>query len=210
MICALQVASPDTLLIGAVERPPPSVLAADSARYGLPQVRIPTRQGTALVWLLRALDTVFVVASIPDSTPYWGDDFVLSLDTRGDGAPSPQHDDFQLYFRRVLDSSVVYRGRNGRWQPPRDDPDWRLGSDRAGGGWEVRASGDARGWGLVLRLDPAWFAGEAGRLPRVAFRIYDDSPSGWFAWPPPQGTAPAAQVEQSPALWSSVKAAQDE
>jgi hypothetical protein len=21
-------------------------------------------------------------------------------------------------FRRVLDSSVVYRGRNGRWEPP--------------------------------------------------------------------------------------------
>lgn len=210
LLSPLQVGSDDTLVIRTVDRAPLPGEAIDSAHNGLPQVRIPTRQGTALVWLFRASDTVFVAASIPDSTPYWGDDFVLSLDTRGDGAPSPQHDDFQLYFRRVLDSSVVYRGRNGRWQPPRGDPDWRLGPDRTGGGWEVAASDDARGWSLVLRLDPAWFAGEAGRLPRVAFRIYDDSPSGWFAWPPPQGTAPAAQVEQSPALWSWVKAAQEE
>ena len=205
MIYALQVASPETLLIRTIERPPPPGAAADSARYGPPQVRISTRQGTALVWLLRASDTVFVAASIPDSTPYWGDDFVLSLDTRGDGAPSPQHDDFQLYFRRVLDSSVVYRGRNGRWQPPRGDPDWRLGSDRAGGGWEVAASDDARGWSLVLRLDPAWFAAEDGRLPRVAFRIYNDVPSGWYAWPLPRGSAPATTVEQAPVLWSVVR-----
>ena len=205
MICALQVASPDTLLIRAIERPPPPGAAADSARYGPPQVRISTRQGTALVWLLRASDTVFVAASIPDSTPYWGDDFVLSLDTRGDGAPSPQHDDFQLDFRRVLDSSVVYRGRNGRWQPPRDDPDWRLGAERSGGGWEVSERDGSRGWSLLVRLDPAWLAGENGRLPRIAFRIYDDSPSGWYAWPPPQGSAPPTTVEHTPALWSMAK-----
>lgn len=103
---------------------------------GEPAIRIPTRQGTALVWLLRASDTVFVVASIPDSTPSWRDDFVLSLDIKGDGGPSPQHDDFQMDFPRELDSSVVYRGRNGRWQLPQDDPDWRLGSARSSGGWE--------------------------------------------------------------------------
>ena len=204
LISALQVASPETLLIRTIERPPPPGVAADSARYGDPQVRIPTRQGTALVWLLRASDTVFVAASVPDSTPYWGDDFVLSLDTRGDGAPSPQHDDFELYFRRVLDSSVVYRGRNGRWQPPRDDPDWRLGSDRAGGGWEVSAWDGAQGWSILVRLDPAWFAGEAGRMPRVAFRIYDDSPSGWYAWPAPQDVTPPS-VEQMPGVWVPVR-----
>ena len=204
LISALQVASPETLLIRAVERPPPPGVVADFVRYGPPQVRIPTRQGTALVWLLRAKDTVFVVASIPDSTPYWGDDLALSLDTRGDGGPSPGHDDFQLDFRRVLDSSVVYRGRNGRWQPPQDNPDWRLGAHRSGGGWEVSARDGSSGWSLVLRLDPAWFAAEPGRLARVAFRIYDDSPSGWFAWPP-QGSAPAATLDQSPALWVLVK-----
>jgi hypothetical protein len=205
LLSVLQLGSGDTLIIRTVDRVPLAGDATDSGRYGPPQVRIPTRQGTALVWLLRAMDTVFVAASIPDSTRYWGDDFVVSLDTRGDGAPSPQHDDFQLYFRRVLDSSVVYRGRNGRWQPPRDDPDWRLGSDRVGGGWEVSARDRGRGWSIMVRLDPSWFAGEAGRLPRVAFRIYDDSPSGWFAWPRPQGAAPPSSVEQTPVRWAPIR-----
>lgn len=171
---------------------------------GEPTIRIRTGQGTALVWLLRASDTVFVAASIPDSTPYWGDDFVLSLDTRGDGGPSPQHDDFQLDFRRVLDSSVVYRGRNGRWQPPWGDPDWRLGSDRDGGGWEVSARDCAQGWSILVRLDPAWFAGEGGHRARIAFRIYDDSPSGWYPWPSPQGSAPT-MVERAPYEWIPVR-----
>ncbi|HWN17687.1 MAG TPA: hypothetical protein VNO19_02115, partial [Gemmatimonadales bacterium] len=91
IICVLQVAAPETLLIRPIRRPPPPGIAIDSARYGPPQVRIPTRQGTALVWLLRASDTVLVAAIIPDSTPYWGDDFVLSIDIKGDGGPSPQH-----------------------------------------------------------------------------------------------------------------------
>ncbi|HET6778598.1 MAG TPA: hypothetical protein VFH26_06895 [Gemmatimonadales bacterium] len=201
----LQLAAADTLPIRVINRPPPPGSRIDSVGLGLPQVRIPTGQGTALVWLLRAQDTVFVLASIPDSTPYWGDDFVISLDTRGDGAPAPQHDDFQLYFRRRLDSSVVYRGRNGRWEPPRGDPDWRLGRERAGGGWEVSARDDSAQWSLLLRLDPAWFAGEAERLPRVAFRIYDDAPSGWYSYPAARGKAPAASVEQAPVLWAVVK-----
>jgi hypothetical protein len=164
-----------------------------------------TGQGTAQIWLLRARDTVFLAARIPDSTHYWGDDFVVSLDTDGDGAASPQHDDFQLYFRRVLDSSVVYRGRNGRWEPPRDDPDWRLGSERAGGGWEVSANDGARGWTILVRLDPAWFGGESGRWSRIAFRIYDDSPGGWFSWPSPSKGAPPTTVERTPSLWAPVR-----
>jgi hypothetical protein len=205
LLLTLQGLALDTIRVRAIDRPPLPQERVDSIRYRTPQVRLVTRQGTVMVWLLRAADTVFVAASMPDSTPYWGDDFVLSMDTRGDGAPSPQHDDFQLYFRRVLDSSVVFRGRNGRWEPPRGDPDWRLGPDRSGGGWEVSAKSDARGWNLLLRLDPAWFAGESGRLPRVAFRVYDDSPSGWFAWPPPVGAAPASSVEQTPTLWIPVR-----
>jgi hypothetical protein len=201
----LQLAA-DTLLIRTIDRPPPPNLTIDSASLGPPQVRIRTGEGTAVVWLLRARDTVFILASIPDSTVYWGDDFIVNIDTRGDAAPDPQHDDFQLYFRRVLDSSVVFRGRNGRWQPPRGDPDWRLGRERAGGGWEVSGRNDRRGWSLLLRLDPAWFGGEAGRLPRIAFRIYDDSPSGWFAWPPPRGILQQqSSVEQAPRLWSPIR-----
>ena len=205
LFSALQVASTDTVVIRTLDRSPLPGEGADSVSYGRPQVRIPTRQGIALVWLVRSADTVFVAARIPDSTAYWGDDFVLSIDTKGDAAASPQHDDFQLYFRRVLDSSVVFRGRSGRWEPPRGDPDWRLGKERAGGGWEVSARDDSQAWRILVRLDPAWFAGEAGRLPRVAFRIYDDSPSGWFAWPRPQGAALPSSVEQTPKLWAPIR-----
>jgi hypothetical protein len=192
----------DSLTIRTISRPPRPDTSIDSAHLGSPQVRLRTGQGTALVWLLRSADTVFVAASIPDSTFYWGDDFVLSLDTRGDGAPTPQHDDFQWYFRRVLDSSVVYRGRNGRWEPPRGDPDWRIWRERSGGGWEVSGRNGLRGWSFLLRLDPAWFPGEGDRRPRLAFRIYDDAPSGWYAWPLPPGATPATTVEQTPAAWA--------
>jgi hypothetical protein len=205
LLWVLQLSSADTLEIRSIERPPRPGETVDSGRFGPPQIRLRTRQGTALVWLLGAADTLFVAVDIPDSSFYWGDDLVLSWDTRGDGAPTPQHDDFQWYFRRVLDSSVVFRGRNGRWEPPRADPDWRLGPDRSGGGWEVARQNTASGWSLLLRLDPAWLVREPGRLPRLAFRIYDDAPHGWYAWPPPRDRVPATTVEQSPALWGVVK-----
>jgi hypothetical protein len=205
LLFLLAVQTGDTLTVRTIAHPPRPDARIDTVALGEPTIRIRTGQGTALLWLLRAADTFFVAASIPDSTPYWGDDFVLSLDTRGDGAPDPQHDDFQLDFRRALDSSVVFRGRSGRWEPPRADPDWRLGPDRAGGGWEVSNGDGPHGWSLLVRLDPAWLAGEAGRLPRVAFRIYDDSPGGWFSWPLPQRAAPATVVEQTPSVWSPIR-----
>jgi hypothetical protein len=206
LLCLLAVQTGDTLTIRTIGHPPPPETRIDSAALGSPTLRIRTGQGSALVWVLRATDTVFIAAAFPDTTPYWGDDFVLSLDTRGDAAPTVQHDDFQLYFRRVLDSSMVFRGRNGRWEPPRGDPDWRLGADRSGGGWEVGGASDTSGWTLLLRLDPAWFAGEAGHLTRVAFRVYDDSPGGWFSWPLPPPGVPATVVEETPSLWSPVQA----
>jgi hypothetical protein len=205
LFLALQLAPPDTLRIREIDRPPPAAAIIDSVSLGSPQVRIQTGQGTAQVWLLRARDTVFVATSIPDSTPYWGDDFVLSIDTRGDGAPTPQHDDFQLYFRRALDSSVVYRGRSGRWEPPRGDPDWRIGRERSGGGWEVSGRNQTQNWTMVLRLDPAWLKGEAGRLPRIAFRIYDNDPGGWFTWPPSIRGHLATEIERTPSAWIPVR-----
>ena len=184
--------------------PPPPGEIVQGPVYGPPQVRIPTRQGSALVWLLRAADSFFVAVTIADTTPYWGDDFVLSLNTSGRGGDRPGHDDFQWYLRRTLDSTVIYRGRAGRWEAPRGDPDWRLGAERSGGGWEVSARDDKNAWHLVLRLDPAWLAGTDGRLPRIAFRVYDDSPGGWFAWPVPVGKTPA-EVEQSPDDWAPIR-----
>jgi hypothetical protein len=105
-----QLRSADTIAVSRLEESPSPSIAIDSTVLGPPQVRIPTRARPALVWLLRAGDTVFVAASLSDTSQYWGDDFVISLDTRGDGAADPQHDDFQLYFRRTIDSSVVYPG----------------------------------------------------------------------------------------------------
>lgn len=205
LLFLLATQASDTARVRAIPHPPLPDTRIDTVALGEPRLRIRTGQGTALVWLLRAADTLFIAASIPDSTPYWGDDFVLSLDTQGDGAPSPQHDDFQLDFRRVLDSSVVYRGRNGRWEPPRNDPDWRLGADRSGGGWEVSGHNDGRGWSVLVRLDPAWFADEDGRRPRIALRIYDDAPGGWFTWPLPRGGTPPTMVERTPALWAPLE-----
>jgi hypothetical protein len=201
----LQASTPDTVAIRSIGRPPASGDAIDSVHYGPPQQHLRTRQGVARLWLLRASDTFFVAATIPDSTRHWGDDFVLSLDTKGDGGDNPQHDDFQLYLRRTLDSSVVFRGRLGRWEPPRGDPDWRLGAARSGGGWEVSARDGAKGWSLLLRLDPAWLEGAEGRLPRLAIRIYDNDPQGWFAWPLPEGTPQASSVERVPDLWAAVR-----
>jgi hypothetical protein len=202
LLCTLHFGPPDTLRVRAIPFPPTADQTADSARYGPPQVRIPTRQGIARVWLLRASDTLFIAAVLPDSSHYWGDEFVLSIDTRGDGGASPLHDDFQWYFRRLMDSSTVYRGRNGRWEPPKGDPDWRLGPERFGGGWEVSAHDGAGGWSLLLRLDPVWLLGMEGQLPRVAFRVFDNDPQGWFAWPHPNGVPQASSVEQRPELWA--------
>lgn len=191
----------DTLRIRAIPRAPAADGQVDSTGWSEPQVRIVTRQGTASIWLLRAADTVFIAASIPDTTASWADALAICFDVLGDGAGAPQHDDFQWSFQRVLDSSVVYRGRAGRWEPPHDDPDWRLGAEHSGGGWQVGAGDRGRGWWLVLRLDPAWLEGASGRRPTIGFRIHDNDPNGWYAWPEIETSAGATLLERTPALW---------
>lgn len=200
---ALQAPPRDTAPPRLLESVPADAGSSVSS-LGAPSVRIRTGQGAASIWIVRSRDSAFVVARIPDSTYYWGDDLVISLDVSGDRGTVPGHDDFQWYFRRALDSSVVYRGRGGRWEAPRGDPDWRLGTSREGGGWTVDGRSDAAGWSLVLRLDGAWLQGEAGRRPALALRIYDDSPGGWFAWPAPAEGRQPAGVERVPDLWGSV------
>jgi hypothetical protein len=200
---AFQASPRDTVPVRRVESVPADA-GASAAALGEPALRIGTGQGAASIWLLRTRDSAFVVARIPDSTYYWGDDLVISLDVSGDRGAVPGHDDFQWYFRRALDSSVVYRGHGGRWEAPRGDPDWRLGPSREGGGWTVNSRSETAGWSLVLRLDAAWLEGEAGRRPGIAFRIYDDSPSGWFAWPARANGRQPASVERVPDLWGVV------
>ena len=194
----------DTLTVRQIDRPPGVRSLSDTANWGAPQIQVRTGQGTASVWLLRAADSVYVAAVIPDSTPYWGDDLVVSLDTEGDRADAPQHDDFQWYLRRALDSSVVYRGRAGRWEPPQGDPDWRLGRHHSAAGWDVRVRDGARGWTVILRLDAGWL-GRTRTAAGLAVRVYDDQPGGWYSWPiPPPGVQPA-RVEGRPALWGAVR-----
>jgi hypothetical protein len=200
---AFQAAPRDTVPVRLVESVPADA-GSSAAALGEPALRIGTGQGAASIWLLRTRDSAFVVARIPDSTYYWGDDLVISLDVSGDRGPVPSHDDFQWYLRRTLDSSVVYRGRGGRWEAPRGDPDWRLGPSREGGGWTVDSRSEAAGWSLVLRLDAAWLEGEGGRWPGIAFRIYDDSPSGWFAWPAPETGRQPVSVERLPDAWAAL------
>ena len=196
---------PPRIELRDVAVPPQAEAPLDSATWGTPQITIATRSGRASVWLLRSADSVFVVVRVPDRTPSWADAVSLCLDVSGDRAPAPGHDDFQFALRRVLDSSVVYRGRNGRWQPPLDDPDWRVGAAHAGGGWEASAASDAAGWSLVLRLDPAWLAGEGGRRPGMAVILHNDDPSSWSAWPSrPDGSSPH-DLDQTPSGWALVQ-----
>jgi hypothetical protein len=198
----LQAVPADTVPLRRSDAAP--LVSESLAGLGAPSVVLHTGQGEARIWMVRAADSAFIVARIPDATYYWGDDLVISLDVAGDRGRTPGHDDFQWYFRRMPDSSVIYRGRGGRWEAPRGDPDWRLGSEREGGGWTVDARDDAEAWTLVLRLDAAWLAGESRRRPGIAFRVYDDSPGGWFAWPAPKAGGQAAGVERVPDLWGVV------
>jgi hypothetical protein len=196
---------PDTLHVRSIAQAPPADGSVDSLAWGAPQVRIDTRQGSASVWLLRAHDTVFVAAVIPDRTRSWSDALAICFALSGGERSAPEHQDFQWSFQRTLDSSVVYRGRAGRWEPPLGDPDWRLAKAREGGGWEVSGSDGPRGWTVVLRLDPAWLEGERGHRPAIGLRIHDGDPNGWYSWPAPTTSAGGTLLERTPALWVPIE-----
>jgi hypothetical protein len=153
--------------------------------------------------LLRSADTVLVLGRVPDTTRWWSDEVVMSLHLAGDAAATPQHDDFQWVLRRVLDSSVVFRGRGNRWEPPRSDPDWRLGPDHSGGGWTAATREVAGGWWVCLRLEGPWLPRDAEPPPRFAVRVRDSESPVWAAWP--RGTAHPSEVEASPQLWGVVR-----
>jgi len=203
-LLALVALPQDTLRVAAVSTPPVFDGTIGSAEYGTPAVVIPRSQGEVRIWAVASAGSVYLAVAIPDSSFYWGDDAVISLDIWGDRGAAPGHDDFQWYFRRVLDSSVVYRGEWGKWRAPRDDPDWRLGPERSGGGWEVRSASDARGWSLEFRLDRAYFLETKQGPPGIAIRVYDDAPHGWHVWPHPPSIRHPTEVERRPELWAPV------
>ena len=192
-------AAPDTLRLRDVAEAP-SAERLDSSVWGAAPVRIGTGQGRAAVWLLRVVDTVFVVARVPDRTASSADVVSVCLDVGGDRTDAPGHDDFQLALHRMLDSSVVYRGRAGRWEAPLGDPDWSLGPDHQGGGWAATVVEDSAGWTLVLKLDPAWVAGQNGRGPAIAFQLHDDDANRWDGWPDGEG----ATLDRTPSRWAVV------
>lgn len=198
----LAAAPADTVRVAAMPAAPPFDGAATAATWGAPSVTIATAAGGAPVWVRRAGPHVFIAVRVPDTTAAWVDAVAISLDPLGDATPGPGHDDMQWEFRRVLDSSVVYQGRHGRWMPPADDPDWRLGTARSGGGWEVRAASDAAGWSVELRLDAEWFT--SAPAPRLAIRLYNDGPAGWWTWPAAAGLGHPAELERRPAWWGVV------
>lgn len=200
----LQVSAAESLTLKRPATAPVFDGRASAEEYGPPSLEFSGGQGPVRVWLVRAGDFAYIAAELPDSTFYWGDDLVISLDPMGDRTPAPGHDDTQWYLRRTLDSSVVYRGIHGRWSPPSDDPDWRLGSARSGEGWDVRSVSTAKGWTLELRLTADWLAHAAPRRPAIAFRQYDDQPHGWYPWPRPAAATQPTQVERKPEWWGAI------
>ncbi len=205
MILALGLAfavGADTLHVASLSPGTSIARMADSASWGPPGAAL---AGGVRVWMLRTGAGVALVAWLPDSTPSSRDCVTVALDTGGDRAPRPQHDDFAWEFHRILDSSVIFRGRDGRWQPPRDDPDWRLGTEREGGGWRVRTSEETGGWLLVLELDSEYLTQAAGGLPGLALSAYDEATRRWVTWPAAQpGTQPAGMTDH-PHRWGSVQ-----
>lgn len=204
LLLALMVPLPDTLRIAASPAAPAFDGKVSEGEYGAPAVVIPRPQGEVRLWAVESEGSVYLAVSLPDSSFYWGDDAVISLDIGGDRGAAPGHNDFQWYFRRVLDSSVVYRGEQGTWRFPRHDPDWRLGAERAGGGWEVRSVSDERGWSLEFRLDRAYFLEAKRGTAAISLRVYNDAPHGWHVWPPAASVRHPTEVERRPELWVPV------
>jgi hypothetical protein len=204
MLPLLLALAVDTLRLLPVHEPVRFDGVPSVEEFGAPSLEIARAGGMTRVWLRRDSSFVYLAATMPDPTFYWGDDLVISLDVHGDRDPAPGHFDFQWYFRRVLDSSVVYRGEGGHWRAPQDDPDWRLGSAREGGGWEVRSVDTPDGWSIEVRFDPAYFVPPAGRSTGLAVRLYNDDPQEWVAWPSSASVRQPTEVERRPALWAVI------
>lgn len=192
----------DTIPVTELTRAPMLDGRADFREYGVPSVEIPTAAGSVSVWVARAGGYLYIAASLPDSTFYWGDDLVISLDANGSGGAAPGEGDRQWYLRRLLDSSVVSLATNGRWQTP-GQPETVLGSTRHHADWDVASASGSAGWSLELRIREQLFSG----TPRLAFRTYNNAPQGWWSSPTPPTGTPAQRVERNPDLWIPLRLA---
>jgi hypothetical protein len=99
----------------------------------------------------------------------------------------------------VLDSSFVALAENGRWHSPGHSPP-TLGPRRHHDVWDVASTTSAAGWSVELRVRTT-VAKPGVAAPRIAFRTYNDAPSGWWSWPAPPSGVSAQDVERSPGQW---------
>jgi hypothetical protein len=193
----------DTLRVARVATAPLLDGQVDAREYGPSALSLVTAAGTVRVWIARHDDFVYIAADLPDSTFYWGDDFVVSLDGAGRGGTSPNAGSRQWYLRRLLDSSVVSTAVAGRWSTPGHEPSM-LGPTRHHDDWDVASSSSPTGWMVELRIRVAALDVGPG-APRLAFRTYNDRPSGWWSWPTPPAGVPPQRVERTPDLWVPIR-----
>jgi len=189
----------ETLHVSSASSSPVVDGRVDTREYGSPNLHIQTAAGDVHVWVVRNGGFVYIAATIPDSTFYWGDDFVVSLDPDGSADSSPQTGDRQWYLRRTLDSSVVFSAANGRWETP-GQATAVLGPLRHHAEWDVASSSSATGWNVELRIRESFVKPGAG-TPRIAFRTANCEPCGWWSWPAPPAGTRAQRVERDPQLW---------
>jgi hypothetical protein len=201
LILLCQSVTTDTIVAARVTGAPVLDGVVGQREYGAPTVTLMAPQGTIRIWVQADTSFYYIAALLPDSTYYWGDDFVVSLDPTGERQPNLDSQDRQWYVRRAADSSVVNTVTRGRWVAFGTGA---LGARRAGPGWKVQVGSSAIAWSVELRIARP-VPGRSPGAPRIAFRVYDDRPAGWVAWPrPPVGVTPR-EVETHPNLWATLR-----
>lgn len=203
VITSLGVRSADTLRVSHLVDAPALDGHVSEREHGRAALELETAAGRVRVWVGQHDDFVYIAADLPDSTFYWGDDFVVSLDPTGRGGANPTPGSRQWYLRRVLDSSRVAAADAGRWSSPGREP-LALGPTRHHTDWDVASSSSPTGWMVELRIRVVLLTvGPAA--PRLAFRTYNDQPAGWWSWPGPPADVPPQRVEHTPDLWIPVR-----
>jgi hypothetical protein len=197
-------ASVDTLFIREAGSAPALDGRPAEHEYGSADIALQGNDGEARIWLRRYGNSVFVAAVLPDTSFYWGDDFVFVIDVDGSGGERPGIGDRAWYIRRMTDSSIMLRATgDGRWEPPEGARP--IGAARAGSDWELATTTSPGAWIVELRLDASLFAGAGGRAARVAIRTFNDKPAPtWVTWPTPPNEVPPQRLERLPRAWIPV------
>jgi hypothetical protein len=200
-LSALVMQSPESITVTTAKKAPVVDGKVFSAEYGAPKLRFPGVSGDVSVSLTRSGGYLYIAAELPDTSMYWGDDFVVSFDLNGSGGDTPDVGDQQWYLRRVLDSSVVFvvdQAAKGRWVAAGITPPL-LKEKRHDADWDVASSSTAQGWSVELRVREGIIP--KGAKPRVTFRTYNDKPRGWRSYPKAAADSLTLRVERNPGMW---------